>query len=597
MRLNRAQLLFFVALPLFFLPDAARASWLIEPGRMHASAHGQVSCHDCHERIGEGGPHPNPSDVNRTRSGFFQIEQCLSCHDDILEKLETGTHGTKKVSDGGKYRNCIRCHRPHEEPRREDVREGRYDPSRPPQVQCGTCHEPRSELPKLSMRDQGCMGCHQAVDPLTQEGKERLSRLCLHCHGRRGTQAQKMTGEKVRLIDVIAYQSVPHEKVACTICHPSAAAFNHGNQQPADCGQCHEQHDEKVAHDAHLLVSCGACHLEDVAPVRDTASRRILWERIYHAEEPSRIHSMRRGGDEASCARCHIQGNAVGAAAMTLPAKGVLCMPCHAATFSAGDATSIISLCVFFAGILMMFSYWLSGSLPGREDAGPVRKALSLFGRAIRSLFSARIGGIARAFFVDVLLQMRLYRQSEGRWIIHGLIFWPFVLRFMWGLIALIGSLWAPAWPGVWILLDKNHPMTAFFFDVSGVMVLAGVSLAFVRGLLRDATRPQGLVRQDRLALGMIGTLVAVGFVLEGMRIAMTGTPQGSEYAFVGYWLGGFFGESSGLTDIYGYVWYLHALLTGAFVAYIPFSGLMHVIIAPVVLAMRGAERHPRGHL
>ena len=37
-----------------------------------------------------------------------------------------------------------------------------------------------------------------------------------------------------------------------------------------------------------------------------------------------------------------------------------------------------------------------------------------------------------------------------------------------------------------------------------------------------------------RLASGLLGAIVVVGFVLEGMRIAMTGYPPGSAYALVG---------------------------------------------------------------
>jgi nitrate reductase gamma subunit len=39
-------------------------------------------------------------------------------------------------------------------------------------------------------------------------------------------------------------------------------------------------------------------------------------------------------------------------------------------------------------------------------------------------------------------------------------------------------------------------------------------------------------------------------------------------------------------------VWYIHAILTGAFIAYLPFSRLMHIIIAPVVLAINAASDH-----
>jgi nitrate reductase gamma subunit len=48
----------------------------------------------------------------------------------------------------------------------------------------------------------------------------------------------------------------------------------------------------------------------------------------------------------------------------------------------------------------------------------------------------------------------------------------------------------------------------------------------------------------------------------------------------------------AGLTGYYGYVWYLHAILTGAFVAYLPFSRLFHIIMAPIVLPMSAVSNH-----
>ena len=50
--------------------------------------------------------------------------------------------------------------------------------------------------------------------------------------------------------------------------------------------------------------------------------------------------------------------------------------------------------------------------------------------------------------------------------------------------------------------------------------------------------------------------------------------------------------ESKSLpTGIYGYVWYVHAILTGAFVAYLPFSRMLHMIMAPISLAMNAAAQ------
>ena len=82
------------------------------------------------------------------------------------------------------------------------------------------------------------------------------------------------------------------------------------------------------------------------------------------------------------------------------------------------------------------------------------------------------------------------------------------------------------------------------------------------------------------------------GVFLEGMRIAITGRADGSGFSVVGYILSVLFSEFPLWTSLYGWIWYLHAILTGVFVAYLPFSRLLHVIMAPVALAMNAASEH-----
>ena len=303
---------------------------------------------------------------------------------------------------------------------------------------------------------------------------------------------------------------------------------------------------------------------------------------------------MLRQKGHTACLRCHVKGNQVGAVAMVLPPKSILCMPCHAATFAVGDFITITALIVFLAGIVFLFAYVLSGSLPGAERSGPLAKLFAAAWNSIKAVCSPRIFPMIKVVVLEGLLQRRLFRQSRSRWLIHGLIFWPFVLRFSWGLVALLGSTWMPERTFPWPMLDKNDPATALLFDLSGMMVIIGLLLAFIRGRVSQASRLPGQPRQDRLALGLIAAIVVIGFVLEGMRIAMTGRPAGSTYAVVGYGISTLFSNPKELTDIYGFIWYIHALLTGVFVAYLPFSRLLHAILAPIVLAMNEAARHPR---
>jgi nitrate reductase gamma subunit len=156
---------------------------------------------------------------------------------------------------------------------------------------------------------------------------------------------------------------------------------------------------------------------------------------------------------------------------------------------------------------------------------------------------------------------------------------------------ALLGSLWAPGrdWP--WAMLDKNHAVHGIFFDVTGLMIIAGATAAILRSATSPSAKLPAMPRRDRLASGLLGAIVVVGFVLEAMRIALTGYPPGSAYAFVGDALSRFFFGVSSLEDTYGYVWYLHAGLTGAFVAYLPFSRMFHIVLAPVLLAVNAADR------
>lgn len=557
---------FFLLCPSF----PAKASWLIDPKKFHASVHGQFSCQDCHEGVGEGEVHPSPADILKKQTDFFDVERCLACHDGVLDALEDGTHGTRNVENPDRYRKCYQCHEPHTQtPLRET---GGFDPARPRHEQCGVCHEEKKTLPPLAEEDAACMQCHQTFGP---GDEERIRAVCFHCHGKGGTQAREATAERVSLIDTEAYDSTVHANLGCTECHPQAILFNHGEQEFADCTRCHMRHDEKVAHDLHASVACGACHLGGVKPVRD-ASQRVVWKRAFSPEKPSQVHDMVAQFDDAACRRCHNSENRVGASAMLLPPKSILCMPCHAATFSAGDTITVVTLLAFAFGLFLIGAYVLTGSRSGKAG---------------ERLEHGQRGRIAKALLFDVLVQRRLYLQSKKRWVIHGLIFYPFLFRFLWGIVGLIGSLLKPNWPWVWAMLDKNHPVSAFLFDLTGLMIIIGVVLALIRGADKKTAQSADFPKQDRIALVLIGAVVVVGFLLESMRISMTGCPPGCSWAFIGYPLAVFW-SGPALTDMYGYVWYSHALLTGAFIAYIPFSRLAHIIIAPVVLALNAARGH-----
>lgn len=563
------------------LSGESLAGWLIEDEQFHTSVHGQLSCRECHADVFQRGRHPDPDAVNKSLSDFFNPDKCRDCHEDVMDDIDqAGSHAGMDATALGTFENCIACHDPH-------YQMSSYADVTPDDLEqakgqkCALCHAMQSDLPKMLLEDQACMACHR--EPLAEDpaAATKINKVCFHCHGAQSLMnVQHHAGQP--FINIDDYRATPHAEVSCTACHPGAAAYEHADQPVGDCTHCHVRHQEKSTHDAHILVSCEACHLWEVQPQKDLDSGRVLWNRQKDPSGFSRVHFMPKLRHDASCMRCHFNGNAIGAAAMALPAKSIICMPCHTATFSMGDITTILSLVVCVIGILGIGSVWFSGSSRSDNRNAKTQKAVS----------GGRIRRTIKALLLDGLLQRRLFRVSRKRWLLHALVFYPFMFRFVWGLIALLLSMWRPEDELVWHMIDKNHPLTAFLFDLSGLVVIVGVGSMVLRRVMSDPEkRPIGLPPTDWTAFGLLGSIILVGFILEGMRMAMTIPPAGASWAFVGslisHSMTGF-----DLTGIYGYVWYLHAILTGAFVAYLPFSRMLHMIMAPIVLAMNAAAHH-----
>jgi len=586
---------------LFFLIFAvcdAQAGWLLNPAEFHASAHGRTACTDCHDTVTDQPFHPNPSNLDENRKKTFQAEKCLDCHDDVGDDLDRGIHGSKKIENRDKYTHCLKCHgRPHKQPFLGNNRYEDYRTRRPVENQCGACHEKASTLPPLSEEDAACMKCHQTRNTDNPRDVQAIAELCFHCHGKGKSRAQMITSKRIPLMDKKSYSETPHKNLACTVCHENATDFTrHRRQKSVNCLECHSSHIVKNTHDAHLGVSCQACHLKGIVPIRKAAGNRLGWKMKKDLTDLSLLHQMDIPPGENSCKRCHFSGNDLGAAAMVPPAKSILCMPCHVASFTLNDTISIVALVIFLCGMIFFVSLLLRGTMGHTGGRNPLVKLLQALWKMLRAVFSPRIVTIAKVLFWDAFLQRRLYRRSPVRWCIHGLIFYPFVFRFFWGLLALLGSLWEPGNPLIMKMVDKNNPLVGFLFDVTGMMMISGIVLAWTRGMIEKRSHTAGTPPQDRIALALIGGIVLIGFLLEGMRIVMTGRPAGSGYSFVGYWISLLFSPSRGLPEVYTVIWYLHALLTGAFIAYIPFSRLLHMILAPLVISINAVSSPHGGH-
>ena len=291
----------------------------------------------------------------------------------------------------------------------------------------------------------------------------------------------------------------------------------------------------------------------------------------------------------SSCKRCHYTGNADGAKVIAMPREGVVCILCHPAPLSTGSPPMLVSLLIFGFGLFSLGYFWIKAAGITRGEQGFFRRIFQGTGQAGRILFSGRFTLILKTLYTDALLNKRFFKQAPDRWLIHAFIFYPFLFRLTWGLAALLCSVAAPQWPVTRGLADQNNPVTAFLFDLTGVLIIAGAAAAVVRRIVagRSNTYPD-LPRADWLVMALLGVLLINGFILEGVRMAMAGLgfPGAVKSAFLGALIARVVDGSKKVSSTYVIFWYFHILVAAFFMAYLPFSRLRHMFIAPLVMAV-----------
>ena len=170
--------------------------------------------------------------------------------------------------------------------------------------------------------------------------------------------------------------------------------------------------------------------------------------------------------------------------------------------------------------------------------------------------------------------------------IMHVLIFWGAVLLvFATAIVALQADFGIAVFRGNLYLFIKA---TANLF---GLLVLVGISMA---GWRRYVTKPKKLDNKadDAVTLALLTLLLITGFLIEGARMAAV-PDLWARWGFVGYWLSGSLGSAfsqSGLLVFHRALWWFHLSLTFGLVAYLPYSKLFHLLLAPANQFMR-----PRG--
>lgn len=203
-----------------------------------------------------------------------------------------------------------------------------------------------------------------------------------------------------------------------------------------------------------------------------------------------------------------------------------------------------------------------------------------------------------KSFLQNAIFQAKTVRKHYAG-PMHAFIFWGFTFLFIGTLIVLVDY-------------DISQPVFDYQFlkgwfylgfetvlDAAGLSLLLGLSMALWR---RAVWKPKSLTSsgQDVWMLGSLFFLGITGYLIEGLRLAIR-DPEWGTYSFVGMLLRPLFDlwALDQQLGTYRTLWWVHALVTFAWVASLPFTKFQHIVTSSsniYVSTQYGTER-PKGQL
>lgn len=450
-----------------------------------------------------------------------------------------------------------------------------------------------------------CWACHRQPNVNAVAGVQAANALCLDCHSESDT-TRELEGQVVPLqIQEEDYVQTRHGHVACIQCHSTVAHSPHEERAELACVECHHNLTQHIANgDAHVTVECAACHFQVGNVVRDPETGRVE-SAIFDKGGQVLDRTEHQLSKPVPCERCHHVGNEVGAASVALPAKGLLCFPCHPASpvLYAGQLTgsgsgvridwaSAVAVLVFGLGLVLASSVWLQGTVHGKTGLSVGEKMSYIVADACRLVFSRRLFTLMKYFILDGILLRRTLKESVSRWVIHGLILWPFLARCILSIFTWCMALFWPTASLTQILVDKNAPPVAFFYDLTGFLIILGAILALLRRVLDRQMRDVTSIG-DVAITALLGGIFVFGFIAEGARLLMTGVPfEQAVYSFGGWLTSLFLGLLPvDWASVYPYLWWTHTALVAAFIACLPFTKLFHIMVSPLLVTISQLQK------
>ncbi len=183
-----------------------------------------------------------------------------------------------------------------------------------------------------------------------------------------------------------------------------------------------------------------------------------------------------------------------------------------------------------------------------------------------------------KLLLVHALEQRRTAREKYAA-VFHTFIFYGFIILTIATTVVMLDyDFGLPIMRGQFYLYFQS-----FIVDVFGALVLVGVGIATIRRLI---VKPKKLVYTDEAwwILTAIFLIALTGFLIEGWRIAATDDPWRAWSPFGN--LVAIISQSvmsvDSMKTAHRGVWWLHAMLVFGFIAWAPYTKMVHVVTGPL---------------
>jgi Fe-S oxidoreductase/nitrate reductase gamma subunit len=207
-----------------------------------------------------------------------------------------------------------------------------------------------------------------------------------------------------------------------------------------------------------------------------------------------------------------------------------------------------------------------------------------------------RIGERLKLVLKHAVFQQRLARNRLVGFF-HITFSWGFVLLFIGTVVVLIQQDFRlPIMQGPFYLWFQS-----LVLDIAGALSIVALAIGWIR---REVTKPRALkagknhpsILDDWIFNAHYIVIMWSGFVLEGIRIYLTNDPWGA-WSPVGQLhgqiLGSLIQSEAALRLIHQITWWGHYALTLTFIAYLPFSKMIHIFSGPLNIFFQ--DLGPRG--